>query len=203
MDADDLCFVSIAEISSLISSREVSPVDLIDAHLARIERTNGRLNSFVPLLGDEAVAAAADAENAIQSGNYLGPLHGIPIGLKDLYDTAGVFLASSFVPVTAVASTYTVPQSTTIQKAASRQVVSRPQIVSTISTFSQSEPKGDILKETPPPPVVLTPAAPAPTMSAAAGELARNERFAYVGLAILLLLGVLGVYLAPRQKQPE
>ena len=123
--------------------------------------------------------------------------------LVALYDTAGVFLASSFVPVTAVASTYTVPQSTTIQKAASRQVVSRPQIVSTISTFSQSEPKGDILKETPPPPVVLTPAAPAPTMSAAAGELPRNERFAYVGLAILLLLGVLGVYLAPRQKQPE
>ena len=90
MDADDLCFASIAEISELISSGEVSPVDLIDAHLARIEQTDGRLNSFVTLLGDEAVAAAANAENAIQSGNYLRPLHGIPIGLKDLYDTRGV-----------------------------------------------------------------------------------------------------------------
>ena len=90
MDTRDLCFASIAEAAKLISSGEISPVDLVGAHLARIAQTDGRLNSFVTLLGDEAVAAAADAESAIRSGNYLGPLHGIPIGLKDLYDTKGV-----------------------------------------------------------------------------------------------------------------
>ena len=90
MDTRDLCFASIAEAAKLISSGEISPVDLVGAHLARIAQTDGRLNSFVTLLRDEAVAAAADAEKAIRSGNYLGPLHGIPIGLKDLYDTKGV-----------------------------------------------------------------------------------------------------------------
>ena len=53
-------------------------------------QTDERLNSFVTLLADESRSAAADAESAIQGGGYLGPLHGIPIGLKDLYYTKGI-----------------------------------------------------------------------------------------------------------------
>ena len=60
------------------------------AHIDRIEGTDERLNSFVTLLADEAKAAAASAESEIQAGNYRGTLHGIPVGLKDLYYTKGV-----------------------------------------------------------------------------------------------------------------
>ena len=90
MKSTGICFLSIAEASRLISRKELSPVDVITAHLERIEETEGRLNSFITLLRDESLAAAKDAERAIQSGDYIGPLHGIPIGLKDLYYTKGI-----------------------------------------------------------------------------------------------------------------
>ena len=90
MDGLELCFASAGELSRLIQNREVSPVEVIDAHLDRIEATEGVLNSFITLLPDEARAAARRAEGEIQGGNYRGPLHGIPVGLKDLFNTAGV-----------------------------------------------------------------------------------------------------------------
>jgi aspartyl-tRNA(Asn)/glutamyl-tRNA(Gln) amidotransferase subunit A len=82
--------MSAGQLSKLIEAKEVSPVEVIDAHLARIEATEPVLNSFITLLPDEARAAARRAESDIQRGNYRGPLHGIPVGLKDLYNTAGV-----------------------------------------------------------------------------------------------------------------
>ena len=85
MESDELCFLSIATASQLVASRQLSPVDLVNAHLERIEKTESKLNSFVTLLRDESVAAARRAEKAILSGDHVGPLHGIPIGLKDLY----------------------------------------------------------------------------------------------------------------------
>ena len=90
MDALELCYASAGELSRLIQGRELSPVEVIDAHLARIEATEGALNSFITLLPEEARAAARRAEAEIQSGNYRGPLHGIPVGLKDLFNTGGV-----------------------------------------------------------------------------------------------------------------
>jgi aspartyl-tRNA(Asn)/glutamyl-tRNA(Gln) amidotransferase subunit A len=90
MDALELCYMSAGELSRLIQRREVSPVEIIEAHLARIEATEGVLNSFITLLPDWARAAARQAEAQIQSGNYRGPLHGIPVGLKDLFNTGGV-----------------------------------------------------------------------------------------------------------------
>ncbi|MBI4202535.1 MAG: Asp-tRNA(Asn)/Glu-tRNA(Gln) amidotransferase subunit GatA, partial [Chloroflexi bacterium] len=69
---------------------QVSPVELAEACLARIQRLDGRLHCFITLLAEEALAAARKAEAAIVEGEYLGPLHGIPIGLKDLYWTRGV-----------------------------------------------------------------------------------------------------------------
>ncbi len=90
MDPLELCYMSAGQLSKLIEAKEVSPVEVIDAHLARIEATEPVLNSFITLLPDEARAAARRAESDIQRGNYRGPLHGIPVGLKDLYNTAGV-----------------------------------------------------------------------------------------------------------------
>ena len=90
MEATELCFLSAGELSRLIQRKEVSPVGVIDAHLARIEATEPVLNSFITLLPEQARAAARQAEAQIRAGNYRGPLHGIPVSLKDLFNTGGV-----------------------------------------------------------------------------------------------------------------
>jgi aspartyl-tRNA(Asn)/glutamyl-tRNA(Gln) amidotransferase subunit A len=83
-------FLTITEAARLIEQRELSPVELVDSRLARIAQLDGKLNSFIRVLADEARAAARTAEAEIAAGKYRGPLHGIPIGLKDIYETAGV-----------------------------------------------------------------------------------------------------------------
>ena len=90
MDGLELCYMSAGELSRLVKGLEVSPVEIVEAHLARIDASEPVLNSFITLLPDEARAAARRAEREIQAGTYRGPLHGIPVGLKDLYNTAGV-----------------------------------------------------------------------------------------------------------------
>lgn len=82
--------MSAGELSGLIRDKQVSPVEVVEAHLQRIEATEPTLNSFITLLPDHAMQAARRAESQIQAGNYRGPLHGIPVGLKDLFNTAGV-----------------------------------------------------------------------------------------------------------------
>ena len=83
-------FLTIAEAGALIARRELSPVELVQSRLTRIERLDGKLHSFIRVLGDEALAAARSAEAEIIDGRSRGPLHGIPIGLKDIYETKGV-----------------------------------------------------------------------------------------------------------------
>ena len=90
MPANDLHYLTISETAALIESKQLSPVELVAAHLERIEQTDEQLNSFITLLAEEATAAAASAESEIQDGDYRGSLHGIPIGLKDLYYTKGI-----------------------------------------------------------------------------------------------------------------
>jgi aspartyl-tRNA(Asn)/glutamyl-tRNA(Gln) amidotransferase subunit A len=82
--------LSIAEASELLRRKEISPVDLTNACLARIEQLNPILNAFITVMHDSALAQADEAEAEICAGRWRGPLHGIPIGLKDLIDTAGV-----------------------------------------------------------------------------------------------------------------
>ena len=89
MDAAELCYKSASQLSSLIRNKTLSPVELIQAHLARIDALEPTLNSFITLMAERATAAARRAEGEIQAGRYLGPLHGIPVGLKDLYYTKG------------------------------------------------------------------------------------------------------------------
>jgi aspartyl-tRNA(Asn)/glutamyl-tRNA(Gln) amidotransferase subunit A len=90
MTAADPCFLSVAEASSLIAAKRLSPVELTRAYLDRIDRLNRTLHAYVRVLHDEALTAARKATEEIVAGHYRGPLHGIPIGLKDIYDTAGV-----------------------------------------------------------------------------------------------------------------
>jgi len=90
MTASDPCFLSVAEAAALIAAKRLSPVELVHSYLARIERLDGALHAYVRVLPDEALAAARAAEAEIAAGHYRGPLHGIPIGLKDIYDTARV-----------------------------------------------------------------------------------------------------------------
>ena len=82
--------LTIAEAAELIQRREVSPVALTRACLERIEQVEGRLNAFITVLRDEALQQAEEAEKEMRTGRWRGPLHGIPIGLKDIYDLAGV-----------------------------------------------------------------------------------------------------------------
>ena len=83
-------FLTIAEAGALIAKRELSPVELVESRLGRIERLDGKLHSFIRVLAEEARAAARSAEAEIMAGRWRGPLHGIPIGLKDIYETKGV-----------------------------------------------------------------------------------------------------------------
>ena len=81
---------SLAEASQLVRTKKVSPVELTKACLNRIERLNSKLNAFITVTAESALTEARAAETEIQQGNWKGPLHGIPIALKDLVDTAGV-----------------------------------------------------------------------------------------------------------------
>jgi aspartyl-tRNA(Asn)/glutamyl-tRNA(Gln) amidotransferase subunit A len=100
----DLCLVSAEEQSKLIATKEVSPVELVHAHLDRIGATEPVLNSFITRPGEQAMVAARRAEKEIASGRYRGPLHGLPVGLKDLYyvkgvrNTSGSKIFDNFVP---------------------------------------------------------------------------------------------------------
>ncbi|MGA2964679.1 MAG: amidase [Terriglobales bacterium] len=81
---------TIRELSRKIRDRAISPVELTRDCLARIERLNPALNAFIAVTADSALDQARRAEREVVRGDYRGPLHGIPIGLKDILDTAGV-----------------------------------------------------------------------------------------------------------------
>ncbi len=86
----ELHFLTIAEASARIEARTLSPVELTDAYLARVKRLDGTLNSHLLVLEEQAREDAKQAEAEIAAGRWKGPLHGIPIGLKDIYNTAGI-----------------------------------------------------------------------------------------------------------------
>src|SRR6202035_4906452 len=80
---------TIAELAPRLKRKEISPVELTQACLDRIEKLNPSLNAFITVTADSAMADARAAEIEIAHGQWRGPLHGIPIALKDLIDTAG------------------------------------------------------------------------------------------------------------------
>ena len=82
--------LSIADAYPLIRAGRLSPVALVDAYVERIRRLDGRLNAFVTVTEERAVARARELETELKQGTWRGPLHGIPVALKDNIDTAGV-----------------------------------------------------------------------------------------------------------------
>lgn len=85
-----LHYLSIADASAKLKSGTLKSVDLVRASLARIDALNPKLHAVITSVGSEAVAAAAEADAEIAAGRWRGPLHGIPVGYKDIYETAGI-----------------------------------------------------------------------------------------------------------------
>ncbi|HSF29728.1 MAG TPA: amidase [Candidatus Tectomicrobia bacterium] len=90
MSDTDLCFMPAIELAAAIRTKQVSPVEVLDAVLARIDRLNPMLNAFCLLTTDTARQAAQAAEQAVMRGGALGALHGVPVSIKDLVITKGV-----------------------------------------------------------------------------------------------------------------
>ncbi len=90
MEKKDLPFLSVAELSELIGQKEVSPVEVIESYLERIDSLNFKFNSYLTVCRREALQSAREAEQAIVQGNYLGAMHGIPVAVKDQLWTKGI-----------------------------------------------------------------------------------------------------------------
>jgi len=89
MSIDELCAMSLAEAAEAIRTKRISPVELTRACLQRIVDEDGLINSFVAVFAEDALAAASTSEREITNGHWRGPLHGIPIAVKDLIDMQG------------------------------------------------------------------------------------------------------------------
>ncbi len=85
-----LAFTPVIDLARMIASKAVSPVEVVRAHLERITALDGTLRAYLTVCDEAALVAARAAESALVAGRSMGPLHGVPIALKDLYDTAGV-----------------------------------------------------------------------------------------------------------------
>ncbi|HEX3347726.1 MAG TPA: amidase family protein [Acetobacteraceae bacterium] len=94
MNEDDLAYLPAASLAPMIAARTISPVEVVDTILARIGRLEPRVNAFAYLAADQARAAARAAEAAVMRGDALGPLHGVPVTIKDLVATADMPMQS-------------------------------------------------------------------------------------------------------------
>ena len=90
MDSTEIPFLPATELSALIRSGDVSPVEAAEAYLDRIGQIDGKLNSYITVCRDEALAEAKQAEKEIAAGNYRGPMHGLPVAVKDQFYTKGI-----------------------------------------------------------------------------------------------------------------
>ena len=104
MNKQEIPFLAVTELSEMIRGKEVSPVEVTEAYLERIEALNFKFNSYLTVCRNEALDAAREAENSIVQGNYLGPMHGVPVAVKDqlwtkgIRTTIGSCLMSEFIP---------------------------------------------------------------------------------------------------------
>lgn len=94
MASEELQFHSIARLGKMVRDKQLSPVELTQTYLDRIESLDGQLGAFITVMKEQALAQANEAERAIQSGDCKGPLHGIPIAVKDIIYTKGVLTSA-------------------------------------------------------------------------------------------------------------
>ena len=92
----DYQYLSIGKLSRLIKERKVSPTHIVKGCLARIERLNPTLNAFITVTAEQALKQAEEAEAEIKSDNWKGHLHGVPVAVKDMFDTAGIKTTAAF-----------------------------------------------------------------------------------------------------------
>ena len=90
MENQDICWMSASDLAAAIRAKKLSPVELVGALLGRIEAINPRINAYVTVTADLAMAAAKEAEDAVMRREELGPLHGVPVSIKDTNFTKGV-----------------------------------------------------------------------------------------------------------------
>ncbi len=90
MEKNEIPFLTATQLSELIKTREVSPVEATEAYLDRISTVDSQLNSYITICREESLAEARAAEQEIGSGNYRGPMHGIPVAVKDQFNTKGI-----------------------------------------------------------------------------------------------------------------
>ena len=104
MEQLDIPFLSATQLASLIEARQVSPEEALHAYLDRIEQVNPKVNAYITVCADEAMEQARQAGQEIQQGRYRGPLHGVPVGVKDQVHTTGILttdaskIRADFVP---------------------------------------------------------------------------------------------------------
>ena len=90
MSTQEICFLSAVELAQAIRSRKLSAVEVVRAHLAQIERANPKVNAIVTLTAEQALKEAQTADDQLKRGDAVGPLHGLPVGYKDLTETKGI-----------------------------------------------------------------------------------------------------------------
>src|SRR5271168_5373124 len=95
----DLWRRSASELARMIAARETTSAEVVDAHLARIDAVNPKLNAIVRVLADDARAQAKAADAAVAAGDPLGPLHGVPITVKENIDMAGLPTTQGVAPL--------------------------------------------------------------------------------------------------------
>lgn len=104
MESVDVPFLSATELSGFLQRKEISPLEAVDAYLNRVEQVDPKLNSYITVLATEARQAALEAEREIARGGYRGPLHGVPVAVKDQIHSKGIRttdaskIRSDFVP---------------------------------------------------------------------------------------------------------
>ena len=96
---DEIAWMSARELAEAIRTRALSPVEVVDAVLARIDEVNPPLNAIVTRCDDAARSSAREAEAAVMRGDDLGPLHGVPFTVKDLEQTAALDVLKDLQPV--------------------------------------------------------------------------------------------------------
>ena len=94
MDIDEIVFLSATELGRRIGRKEISPVEATEAYLRRIEKVEPCLNAFITVTADHAMQSARQAEAEIAAGTHRGPLHGVPVAVKDQIHTAGILTTS-------------------------------------------------------------------------------------------------------------
>ena len=90
MDKNEIPFLSVTQLAEVIKDRTVSPVQVVESYLDRIDSLNDKLYAYLTVCRDEALHAAGESERALARGEYLGPLHGVPVAVKDQLNTAGI-----------------------------------------------------------------------------------------------------------------